>query len=77
MKIRTRIAFGFALVISLTVSVGIVGVSSLERFAGGVDRTAAASRIAPGFGEVRVAESRMQNADAKAKTAIAPTDRPN
>lgn len=71
MKIRTRIAVGFALVISLTVSVGIVGVSSLERFAGGVDRTVAASRIALGFGDVRVAESRMLNGDSKAKNAVA------
>jgi methyl-accepting chemotaxis protein len=69
MKIRARISLGFGLVIALTVAVGAVGVLSLERYAASVDHAAAASRIALGFGEVKMAESRMLAGDANAVAA--------
>jgi len=59
MRIRVRIALGFAAVIALTVAVGTVGAWNLDRYATGVHRADAASRVAMGFGEVKRVEADM------------------
>jgi len=68
MRIRVRIAMGFAAVIALTVAVGAVGAWNLERYATGVHRADAASRVAMGFGEVKRAEAGMLAGDPGAET---------
>ena len=58
MKIGTRIALGFAIVLLLTVAVAFVGWNSLRNYAGGVDLAARTAELDARLKTVRIEEAR-------------------